>query len=70
MDSFHHPLHHGVEQVVGLLGIAVSEEFHRALEVSEESRDLLALAFEGRPGGQDFIGEVLRRVRARRTELR
>src|SRR6266481_2732777 len=37
----------------------VGEELHRALEVREEDRDLLALALEGVARGQDLLREVL-----------
>jgi hypothetical protein len=42
-----------------VLGIAVGEQLHRALEVGEEDRDLLALAFQRGSGGQDPLGEML-----------
>ena len=47
MDGLHHALEHGVEELPGLLGVAVGEQFHRALQVGEEHRHLLALALEG-----------------------
>ncbi len=68
VDGVHHALEHGVEELPGLLGVAVGEELHRALEVGEEDRDLLALAFEGTLGRQDFLGEVLRGVGLRGGE--
>src|SRR5262249_19119610 len=37
---------------------------HRALRVSEENGHLLALALESGTGGEDLLGEVLRRVGA------
>src|SRR5262245_22333850 len=40
-------------------GVAIGEELHRALEVAEEDRDLLAFALERGLGGQDLLGEVL-----------
>ena len=46
VDRLHHPLEHGVEELARLLGIAVGQQLHRALEVGEEHGDLLALAFE------------------------
>src|SRR5262249_37160316 len=70
MDGFHHPLKNRVQQLPRLLGIAVGEELHRALEVGEEHGDLLALAFEGRLGGEDSFGEMLRHVRRRRGKSR
>jgi hypothetical protein len=59
VDGFHHPLEDGIEELARLLGVAVGEQLHRALEVGEEHRDLLALAFEGGLGGEDLLGEVL-----------
>jgi hypothetical protein len=49
VDRVHHPLEHRVEQLARLLRVAVGEQFHRALEVREQDRDLLALTFESTP---------------------
>ena len=57
--GFHHPLEDGIQQLPGLLGIAVGEELHRALEVGEEHRDLLPLAFESSSGQEDALGQML-----------
>ena len=46
----HHPLQHRVEELPGLLGVTVGQEFHRALEVRKEHRDLLAFAFQRTAG--------------------
>src|SRR5262249_2018678 len=54
---------HGVEDFARFLRITIREQLHRALEVGEEHRDLLALTFEGALGGEDLLGEVLRSVR-------
>jgi len=62
VDGIHHPLEHGVEELSCLLGVAVGEQLHRALEVGEEHGDLLVLAFQGRLGGEDLLGEVLRGI--------
>ena len=59
VDSFHHPLEDRIEQLPRLLGIAVGEQLHRALEISEEHGHLLPFAFERALGGQDSLGEVL-----------
>ena len=59
VDGLHHPFEHRVEELARLLGVAVGEQLHRALEVGEEHGDLLALAFEGGLGGEDLLGEVL-----------
>ena len=68
MDRLHHPLEHRVEELARLLGIAVGEQLHRALEVGEEHRDLLALALQGALRGEDLLGEVLGGVALRRGE--
>ncbi len=68
MDGLHHVLEDGVEDLARLLGIAFSEELHRALEIGEQHRHLLALAFEGSLGGEDLLGKVLRRVGLGRGE--
>ena len=43
-------LQHRVQELPGLLGIAVGQEFHRALEIGKQHGDLLALAFQGAAG--------------------
>ena len=45
----HHALEHRVEELARLLGIAVGQQLHRALEVREQHGDLLALAFQRAP---------------------
>src|SRR6516164_8896427 len=40
------------------------------LRSANEHRDLFALAFEGAPGGEDLLGEVLRSVGLRGLEAR
>ena len=54
VDRLHHALEHRVEERARLLGVAVGEQLHRALEVGEQHRDLLALAFERALGGEDL----------------
>jgi hypothetical protein len=63
------PFQHGMEKLARLLGIAIGEQFHRALQVGEEHRDLLALAFERCLGSENLLSEVLGRVDPRRLEL-
>ena len=72
VDGLHHPLEHRVEQLPGLLGVAVGDQLRRALEVGEQDGDLLALAFQSASRGEDLLGEVLRGVglRATRTSAR
>jgi hypothetical protein len=65
MDGVHHELEDRVEQLARLLGVPVGDQLHRALEVGEEHGDLFPLALEGGLGGEDPLGEVLRRVALR-----
>src|SRR5258706_8827758 len=69
VDGFHHALEHRIEQLAGVLGIAVREQLERALDVGEEHRDLLALALQRAAVAQDLFGEVSRRVALGRVEL-
>jgi hypothetical protein len=70
MDGLHHPLEDRVEHLARFLGIAVGQQLHRALDVGEEDRDLLAFAGQGFPGGQDPLGQMPGRVRLGRDRLR
>ena len=62
MDRLHHAFEHRIEDLARLLGIAVGEQFHRALEVGEQDRDLLALALQGTAGRQNLLGQIGGRV--------
>jgi hypothetical protein len=62
MDGLHHVFEDRVEELLRILGVTVGQQFHRALEVGEEHRHLLALAFERRPGVKDLCGQVPGRV--------
>ena len=68
MHGLHHLFQHGVEETPGVLGVAVRQELGRALEVGEQHRDLLALAFERVLGAEDLFGQVLGCVVDRRLE--
>ena len=68
VDRGHHVLEHRVQELPRLLGIPVGQELHRALEVGEQHRDLLALALDGALGGEDLLGEVLGDVGLGRRE--
>ena len=59
VDGRHHVLDDGIEELARLLGVAIGEELHGALEVGEEDGDLLALAFQGGLRGEDLLGQVL-----------
>jgi hypothetical protein len=62
VDGVHHVFEERVEQLLRLLGIAVGEQLHRALEIREEHGDVLALAVPGRAAG---VGEEARQLRGR-----
>ena len=47
VHGLHHVLQDRVEELAGLLRVAVGEQLHRAFEVSKQHRDLLALACQG-----------------------
>ena len=66
MHRFHHSLKHRIEDLAGFFRIAISKEFHRALQIGEQDCDLLALALECALRREDLLGEVLRRVGVRR----
>ena len=68
MHGLHHVFQYGVEELARLLGIAVGEQLHRALEIGEEDGDLLALTLQRGLGREDFLGEVLGSVRLRCAE--
>jgi hypothetical protein len=68
MDRLHHAFEDRIQELAGFLGVAVGEQLHRALQVREQDRDLLAFALEGALGGEDFLGEVLRGVGLRGGE--
>jgi hypothetical protein len=65
-----HALQHRVEQAPRVLGIAIGQELHRALEVREQDRHVLAFALQRVLGRADPLGEMRRRVRGRRGEAR
>jgi len=62
VHGLHRPFEHGVEELPRLLGIAVGEQLHGALEVGEQDGDLLALARKGGLRREDPLGQVLGRV--------
>ena len=60
MDRIHHPLQHRVENPARVFGVTVGQQFHRSLQISEEDRHLLSLAFEGDLRVKDALGRMLR----------
>jgi hypothetical protein len=57
MHGFHHQVESGVENLAHLFWVTVSEQLHGAPGVAEEHRDLLALALQRGPGGDDLLGQ-------------
>ena len=64
-----HPFEYRVEQLPRLLRTTVGKQLHRALEIGEEYRDLLALARQRGLRVDDAFGKMLRRVGVRRGQL-
>ena len=58
MHRCHHPFQHRIEELPGLLRVAVGQQFHRALQVGKQHGDLLALAFQGTAGGEDLLRQI------------
>jgi hypothetical protein len=58
VDGLHHVFEDRVEQLASLFRIAVGEQLHRALQVCEEDRDLLALTFQCGLGGEDLLDQM------------
>src|SRR5437660_5453241 len=59
MDRLHHVIENRVQELVGLLGVALREQLHRTLHVGEEDRDLLPLALKCGPRRQDALRQML-----------
>jgi hypothetical protein len=70
VDGLHHVFKHRVEELPRLLGVAVGKQLHGPLQVREQHRDLLALAFQRALGGEDLLGEVRGGVGLGRSEPR
>jgi hypothetical protein len=65
MDGVHHERNSPVQQALGGLRIEVADQLGRADDVREQNGDLLPLAVERIPAGQDLLGEVPRGVASR-----
>jgi hypothetical protein len=59
VHRLHHAGQHGVEHPARLLGVPVSQELHRPLEVGEQHRHLFPLALQRGSGPEDLLGDVL-----------
>ena len=58
----HHAFQDRIEELPGLFGVAIGQQFHRAFEVGKQHGHLLAFAFQGTAGGENFLGEIGGRV--------
>ena len=68
VDRFDHPFEHAMKQLPGVLGVAVSDQFHRPLHIGEQHRDVLSFASKGRSRCENLIREVPGREDFRRSE--
>jgi hypothetical protein len=68
VHGVHHVRENRVQDLARFLGIAAGEQFHRALEIREQDRHVLALTLQGSAGREDLLGKVLRRVSLWRGE--
>src|SRR5438105_15229241 len=69
VNRFHHKFEDRIEDLSRLFWISLSEKFHGPLEISEQDRNLLALALKGGLGGEDLLSEVLGGVGGGFSEL-
>ena len=56
MDRVDHQLQRRIDDRARFLGVEVLHQFHRALDVGEQRRDGLALAFGWLAGGRHLFG--------------
>ena len=62
VDGFHHDMDGRVEELLGVFWVKVADQLGRVFDVGKQHGDLLAFAFQGTPGGENFFGEVRWRV--------
>ena len=62
VHGVHHAMEGRIEELLGGFGIEAPDEFGGVLEVGKEHGHLLALAFQGRAGREDLVGEMGWRV--------
>ncbi len=69
VHGVHHVVQGRVQELLGRFGVEVADQLGGAFEVGKQHGDLLALAFQGAAGGEDFLGEIGRGVGQRRPVL-
>ena len=47
-----------IEEALGVFGVEVANQLDRAFQVGKQHGDLLALAFQGTAGGEDFLRQI------------
>jgi hypothetical protein len=62
MHGIHHDAKRRIQNPPGVLRIGALDQRERALDVGEQHRDLLALAFERRARAQNALGQMPRRA--------
>jgi hypothetical protein len=62
LDRLDHAFEHGIEELLRLLGVAVSNQVHRTLDVGEQHGDQLALTLKSCSGIEDLVGKVPGRI--------
>ena len=68
VHRLHHPFEHGIQQLARFLRVAIGQQLHRTLQIGEQHRDLLALAFQRLLGQENALGQMLRCVGVGRAE--
>ena len=58
VHGVHHAVDGRIEELLGGFGIEAADEFRRVFEIGKQHGDLLALAFQGGAGRDNFLGEV------------
>ena len=58
MNSFHHELDYGIEELPCLFRVTVSKQFHGSLEISEKNSHLFSLTLERTFRRQDLLGQM------------
>ena len=65
----HHNVNGGIEELLGGFRVEVFDEFGGVFDVGKQDGDLFTFAFQRRTGGEDFLGQVGRRLGERRPVL-
>jgi hypothetical protein len=58
MHRLHHEMESRIEKLLGIFRVEVPNELGRVFEVGKQDGDVLALAFQRRARGEDFLSEI------------